>query len=104
VGSRAGLDTQIKEKIACLCRGSNLDGLVVQPVARAVAVAVTVTVVILGTLHPSQCRAEGRLSDLASLRRLDLTPLGYRHAQNFFEMHALCCQPVVRLPHNLLGG
>jgi hypothetical protein len=33
-GSRAGLDTEARGKILCLCRGSNLDRLVVQPVAR----------------------------------------------------------------------
>jgi hypothetical protein len=31
---RAGLDTEVKGKISYLCRGSNLDRLVVQSVAR----------------------------------------------------------------------
>jgi hypothetical protein len=34
VGPKAGLDTEIRGKIYCLCRGSNLDGPVVQSVAR----------------------------------------------------------------------
>jgi hypothetical protein len=34
VGSRAGLDTELRGKILCLCRGSNFDRLVVQPVVR----------------------------------------------------------------------
>jgi hypothetical protein len=34
VGPRAGLDTEATGKILCLCRGSNLDRPVVQPVAR----------------------------------------------------------------------
>jgi hypothetical protein len=34
VGPRAGLDTEARGKILCLCRGSNLDRPVVQPVAR----------------------------------------------------------------------
>jgi hypothetical protein len=34
VGPRAGLDTEAAGKISCFCRGSNLDRLVVQPVAR----------------------------------------------------------------------
>jgi hypothetical protein len=32
VGPRAGLDTEVRGKILCLCRGSNLDRPVVQPV------------------------------------------------------------------------
>jgi hypothetical protein len=34
VGPRAGLDTEVREKILCLCRGSNPDRLVVQSVVR----------------------------------------------------------------------
>jgi hypothetical protein len=34
VGPRAGLDTEARGKILCVCRGSNLDRPVVQPVAR----------------------------------------------------------------------
>jgi hypothetical protein len=34
VGPRAGLDTEARGKILCPCRGSNLDCLVVQSVAR----------------------------------------------------------------------
>jgi hypothetical protein len=34
VGPRAGLDTEDRGKILCLCRGSNLDLPVVQPVVR----------------------------------------------------------------------
>jgi hypothetical protein len=34
VDPRAGLDTEARGKILCLCRGSNLDRPVVQPVAR----------------------------------------------------------------------
>jgi hypothetical protein len=34
VGLRAGLDTQAREKVFRLCRGSNLDGPVVQSVVR----------------------------------------------------------------------
>jgi hypothetical protein len=34
VGLRAGLDTEVRGKILCFCRGSNLDRPVVQPVAR----------------------------------------------------------------------
>jgi hypothetical protein len=34
VGPRAGLDTEARGKILCLCRGLNLHGPVVQPVAR----------------------------------------------------------------------
>jgi hypothetical protein len=34
VGPRAGLDTEDRRKILCLCRGSNPDRQVVQPVAR----------------------------------------------------------------------
>jgi hypothetical protein len=34
VGHRAGLDTEARGKIFRVCRGSNLDRLVVQPVAR----------------------------------------------------------------------
>jgi hypothetical protein len=34
VGLRAGLDTEATGKILCLCRGSNLDRLVVQSVVR----------------------------------------------------------------------
>jgi hypothetical protein len=34
VDLRAGLDTEVKEKILCPCRGSNLDLPVVQPVSR----------------------------------------------------------------------
>jgi hypothetical protein len=34
VGPRACLDTESRGKILCLCRGSNLDCLVVQSVAR----------------------------------------------------------------------
>jgi hypothetical protein len=34
MGPRAGLDTEARGKILCLCRGSNLDRAVVQPVAR----------------------------------------------------------------------
>jgi hypothetical protein len=34
VGPRAGLDTEVRGKISCLCRGSNLDRSVVQSVAR----------------------------------------------------------------------
>jgi hypothetical protein len=34
VGPRAGLDTEARGKILCLCRGSNLDRPVVEPVAR----------------------------------------------------------------------
>jgi hypothetical protein len=33
VGLRAGLDTQAREKFSCLCRGSNLDRSVAEPVA-----------------------------------------------------------------------
>jgi hypothetical protein len=34
VGPRAGLDTEARGKLLCLCRGSNLDRPVVQPVVR----------------------------------------------------------------------
>jgi hypothetical protein len=34
VGLRAGLDTEVTGKILCLCRGSNPDRPVVQPVVR----------------------------------------------------------------------
>jgi hypothetical protein len=34
VGLRAGLDAEVRGKISCLCRGSNLDGPVVQSVTR----------------------------------------------------------------------
>jgi hypothetical protein len=34
VGPRAGMNTQARVKILCLCRGSNLDRLIVQPIAR----------------------------------------------------------------------
>jgi hypothetical protein len=34
VGIRAGLDTKVREKILCVCRGTNLDRPVVQSVAR----------------------------------------------------------------------
>jgi hypothetical protein len=34
VGLRVGLDTEVRGKILCLCRGSNLDRPVVQIVAR----------------------------------------------------------------------
>jgi hypothetical protein len=34
VGPRAGLDTEVRVKILCLCRVSNLDRPVVQPIAR----------------------------------------------------------------------
>jgi hypothetical protein len=34
VGPRAGLDTEDRGKILCLCRGSNTDRPVVQPVVR----------------------------------------------------------------------
>jgi hypothetical protein len=34
VGVRAGLDTEVREKMSCLCRGSKLDRLVNQSVAR----------------------------------------------------------------------
>jgi hypothetical protein len=34
VGPRAGLDTEVRRKILRLCRGSNLDHPVIQPVAR----------------------------------------------------------------------
>jgi hypothetical protein len=34
VGPRAGLDTEVRGKISCLCQGSKLDRQVVQSVAR----------------------------------------------------------------------
>jgi hypothetical protein len=34
MGLRADVDTEVRGKILCLCRGSNLDSPVVQPVAR----------------------------------------------------------------------
>jgi hypothetical protein len=34
VGPRAGLDTEARGKILCLCRESNFDRPIVQPVAR----------------------------------------------------------------------
>jgi hypothetical protein len=34
VDLRVGLDTEVRGKISCLCRGSNLDHPIVQPVAR----------------------------------------------------------------------
>jgi hypothetical protein len=36
VGPRAGLDTEVRGKISCLCRGSNLDRPVVESVARSI--------------------------------------------------------------------
>jgi hypothetical protein len=34
VGPRASLDTEVREKILCLCQGSNLNHIVIQPIAR----------------------------------------------------------------------
>jgi len=46
VGPRAGLDTEVRGKIFCLCRGSNLDSPIVQPVARHYARNITKTFVV----------------------------------------------------------
>jgi hypothetical protein len=34
VGPRAGMDTEVREKMSCLCRGLNVDNPVAQSVAR----------------------------------------------------------------------